>query len=150
MTTAIPTWRDYLNFLRSLTKTLEQLTEVEQRKTQAVTQGNLFVVEECMKKEQVLSLSLRGMDQKRDKMLSQLGLTGVNLQDLQKHSPEDLELETKAVSEELRRQYTVFQAASQVARNALECNLHQIEQIQAEKHGGPTPGTLPHQTDFRV
>ena len=147
---AAPAWTDYLKLLSSLAKTLEQLTAIERRKTDAVCQGNLPVVENCMKQEQVISLSLRSLEQKRSTMLEQLGLKGVDLRHLQEHAPAELDLETKRTVEELRRQYTLFQTASQVARDALECNLREIQRIQAQQGDAPTSDDLPHQTDFRV
>ena len=144
-------WTDYLNLLTSLSGTLEKLTEIERHKTDAVCQGNLPVVEDCMKQEQVMSLSLRSLEQKRTNLLSQLGLAHVPLRELQQHSPPEYDLETKRVVEELRRQYTLFQTASQVARDTLECNLREIQRIQEQTRGISTASEeLPHQTDFRV
>lgn len=146
-------WQDYLNLMRDLTKTLETLTQVERDKNDAASQGNLIGVEECMKREQVLSLSLRGCDQKRDKLLAELGLKGVTLSQLEDHSPDEFQLETKAVVEELRRQYKLFQAASQVARDTLEINLRGIEQLQARQLGDAAEAEETrkhHQTDFRA
>lgn len=144
-------WSDYLNLLSSLSDTLEKLTGIEHRKTDAVCQGNLPVVEDCMKQEQVMSLSLRSLEQKRIHLLSQLGLSQVPLRELQKHSPPEYDLETKRVVEELRRQYTLFQTASQVARDTLECNLRELQRIQEQTNGTPSsPDDLPRQTDFRV
>ena len=76
-------WGDYLRLLDKLGDTLEQLTEIERTKTAAVGRGDLKGVEECMKREQVVSLSLRGTDQKREKLLAQLGLSGVPLRELE-------------------------------------------------------------------
>ena len=143
-------WKDYLALLTNLSQTLEKLTAIERRKTDAVSQGNLPVVEDCMKQEQVFSLSLRSLEQKRIKLLSQLGLENVNLRHLQEHAPEEYDLETKQVVEELRRQYTLFQAASEVARNTLECNLRQIERIQQAQGNDASGDQLPRQADFRV
>ena len=42
-------WQDYLAFLGSLTKTLEELAQVEQEKNTAAAQGDLMGVEDCMK-----------------------------------------------------------------------------------------------------
>lgn len=106
-----------------------------------------------MKREQVISLSLRGYDQKRDAMLAQLGLRGVTLSQLEDHSPPELQLETKRTVEQLRRQYTLFQSASQVARDTLEINLRAIERLQAAQAGGTAEAEeqrKDHQTDFRA
>lgn len=106
-----------------------------------------------MKREQVLSLSLRGCDQRRDKLLAELGLRGVTLSQLEARSPDEFQLETKAVVEELRRQYKLFQAASQVARDTLEINLRGIERLQAQRIGDTAEAEETrkhHQTDFRA
>ena len=146
-------WQDYLKLLRGLTRTLEELSQVERDKNAAASAGNLAEVENCMKREQVLSLSLRGYDQKRDAMLSALNLKGVNLRNLVEHSPEEYRLETKDVAEKLRQQYEVFQAASRAARNTLEINLRAIEQMQAAQAGDTVQAEeqrKTHQTDFRA
>ena len=146
-------WQDYLKLLDGLSRTLEQLTQVEHDKNTAAIHGDLAGVEACMKKEQVLSLSLRGTDQRRDKMLAELGLKGVTLSQLEDHSPPEFQLETKRTVEELRRQYTLFQAASEVVRNTLEVNLREIERIQAVQAGDKGVAEEQrknHQTDFRA
>ena len=101
-------WQEYLKLLDNLGNTLEKLTEIERSKTAAVSGGNLHGVEECMKQEQVISLSLRGMDQKREKMLAQLGLTGVPLRELEARGPRETHMETRRTVEALRRKYDVF------------------------------------------
>lgn len=142
-------WRDYLKLLDQLGGTLDQLTELQRTKTAAVAGGNLDRVEECMKKEQVFSLTLRGMDQKREKMLAQLGLTGVPLRDLEAKGPRESHLETKAAVEKLRHKYEVFRSASEVARSTLECNLRAIENLQKAQNA-PPPEDQSMGADFRV
>lgn len=146
-------WQDLLKLLRELTGSLETLAQVERDKNEAACQGDLAGVEECMKREQVMSLTLRGYDQRRDKLLAQLGLAGTTLSQLEDRSPDQLQLETKAVVEQLRRQYKLFQGASQVARNTLEINLRGIEQLQARQAGDAAEAEQArkhHQTDFRA
>ncbi len=147
------TWQDYLKLMVSLTHTLEELTRVEREKNDAASRGDLAGVETCIKREQVLSLTLRGYDQKRDAMLAALGLRGITLSQLESRCPEELQLETKGVVEELRRQYELFQAASEVARDTLEVNLRAIERIQAAQAGDSAQAAEErknHQTDFRA
>ena len=140
-------WQKYLTLLGGLGKTLEELTELERTKTKAVSNGDLAGVEACMKREQVVNLSLRGTDQKRDRMLAEMGLTGVPLRELADHAPEELYYQTKDAAEKLRQQYDVFRSASQVARDTLECNLRAIEKIQKAQDMLPEE-QRPHQADF--
>ena len=147
-------WQDYLRLLEQLTRTIHQLTGIEQNKTMAASQGNLEELETCMRQEQAMSLSLRGHDQKRDALLARMGLTGVPLRELERHAPVDLLMETKRVAETLRREYGLFQTASQVARNTLECNLRMIEKARAQLEGEAPPpgenGDQPSQYELRV
>lgn len=138
-------WQAYLKLLGQLSRDMGQLTEIEQEKTSAVSRGDVGGVDECMKREQALSMSLRGLEQRREKLLDQLGLKGVPLRDLADHAPEELLMEVKAAAEDLRRQYAQFQAASEVARATLECHLRAIEKamdVPAEDQ--------PRQADFRI
>lgn len=146
-------WQDYLKLMVSLTHTLEELTQVEREKNDAASRGDLAGVEACMKREQVISLTLRGYDQKRDAMLAALDLRGTTLSQLETRCPEELQLEAKGVVEGLRRQYELFQGASQVARDTLEVNLRAIERIQATQAGDKAQAEedrKTHQTDFRA
>ena len=143
------TWRDYLNLLENLRRKLEDLTRLAQTKTVPAGRSDLDGLEACMKQEQVLSLALRGMDQKRDKMLAEMGITGVRLRELVEHAPEDMARETKEGAEKLRQQYELFRSASDVARNTLECNLHIIERLQKAQDVQPEENPR-RQSDFRA
>ncbi len=144
-------WREYLKLLEGLGRTMDQLAEIERKKTEAVSSGNLNAVEDCMTREQALSLSLRGFEQRRTAMLSKLGIPDTSLSQLEQYSPEGLELETRRAVEDLRRQYEMFQSAASVARNTLECNLRVIERMRAsqEKAAEAAPPAEPRQYDFR-
>ena len=143
-------WREYLGQLEKLAGTLDQLTEVEREKAAAVGRGDLDAVDACMKREQVFSLNLRGFDQKREKLLAKMGLTGSTLRQLEDQSPKEAILETKQTAEKLRQRYRVFQSASEVARNTLECNLRAIEKLQQEGAAKSAPPAGALQADFRV
>ena len=144
-------WREYLMLLEGLGRTMDQLAEIERKKTEAVSSSNLNAVEDCMTREQALSLSLRGFEQRRTAMLSKLGIPDTSLSQLEQYSPEGLELETRRAVEDLRRQYEMFQSAASVARNTLECNLRVIERMRAsqEKAAEAAPPAEPRQYDFR-
>ena len=151
----------YLAFLDDLGAALEELTGIEQEKTRFVREDDLDGLNECIKKEQALSMTLRSYDQKRTAMLAALGLEGVPLRKLAAHAPDEQSREQAVKTvERLIRRYELFRGAMEVARDTLECNLHQIEKaIRAEdperaaQTGYPgAPVDLPPQmkTDFRA
>lgn len=143
-------WGEYLALLGKVTKTLEELTGVEQTKIRAVNDRDLPTVEQCMKKEQVCSLNLRGLDQKRERLMDRLGMRGVPLRDIMSCCPPGAEKETKETAEALRRQYSVFRATSEASRNTLEIHLHVIEELQKQAGGGPPQDAPPMKADFRA
>ena len=133
-------YREYFAFMEQLGRALEQLTELAKEKTVAVRRDDLLAVDECMKREQALGLSLRAMDKKRDKLLAAIGLENVTLSGLAQHCPEELQQEAKNAAEKLRDRYDLYRSASDVARTTLECNLHQIERMMADEADAPLGG----------
>lgn len=150
----------YLEFLRDMRETLDRLIGVEKEKTAAVRRDDLEVLDLCMKQEQALSLNLRGLDQRREAAMAALKLEGTSLSMLPLRVPEELRGEAKTLTEELLSQYQLFQSVSEVARDTLECNLHQIERVLGDMGGTSEPAAgygrhepeLPRtmRTDFRA
>ena len=151
----------YLDLLSQLNGHLEKLTQLAQAKAEAVRRDDLLALDEALKQEQVLTLALRGLEQKRLALLDQLGLKGVPLAGLERHYPNHLQLQARQVIDTLHRSYQVYRSASQTARNTLECSLHEIEKIitasgidPAEASAGyEAPGKEPPKnmrTDFRA
>lgn len=130
-------YREYFAFMELLGKTLDQLTELAKEKTVAVRRDDLLAVDDCMKREQALGLSLRAMDKKRDKLLAAIGLENVTLSGLAQHCPEELQQEARTAANRLRDRYDLYRSASDVARTTLECNLHQIERMMADEADAP-------------
>lgn len=64
---------EYLNFLEELEHTLQQLVDVEQKKAAAVSARDLDALNDCMKREQAFSMTLKGFEQKRARLLAALG-----------------------------------------------------------------------------
>lgn len=148
-------YEDYLQYLEDLAGTLDRMTEVTKAKDKAARTGDLVVVESLMKKEQVFSMTLRGMDIKRDKMLSEMGLQGVPLSKLAENYPPELFDRARKTVEHLQNRYAVFNSASEAARVTMECALHEIERmlpenqpVPAKKDKGEPPVKM--KTDFRA
>lgn len=151
----------YLDVLDGMSGDMDKLADLCREQCAAVRGDDLIRLDDVMKREQVVGLSLRGREQKRQKLSLQLGLDGTRLAALPRAVPKSLLPRTQESVERLRRSYDSYQNAAQVARHTLEINLHEIEKIIAA-HGidpaqsaGPAPGApagppTNMKTDFRA
>lgn len=131
----------YLKLLKELADKLDQLGQCAQDKRTAVHNDDLLALDEVLKREQVLALALRGLEQKRKALLDQLKLGDVPLNELSKHYPESLAMEAKETAEQLRQSYRIYRSHADAARNSLELNLHQIEKVIAAAGIDPSAGS---------
>lgn len=153
-------YRAYLALMGDIGSRLDQLSELARKKTEAVRKDDLMTLNDILKQEQAVALALRGLEQKRMKQSSALGLDGIRLSQLAAQFPAELQLEARTASDTLQRQYKLYQTSAHVARNTLECNLHEIEKIIEDLGGDPQaePGyqladvqpPQPMKTDFRA
>lgn len=151
----------YLELLNELSANLDQLGRLAQEKAGFVRQNDLMGLDEVLKQEQAMTLTLRGLEQKRQKLLSQLGLADVPLSELPGQCPEELEPQARRTVETLRQSYAVYRSYADAARSTLELNLHEIEKVIAASGVDPklaaagyeTPSAEPPEkmkTDFRA
>lgn len=124
----------YLSTLDGLSADMDQMAGLCREQCAAVRRDDLKGLDDIMKREQVVGLSLRGREQKRQKLALQLGLDGTRLSTLPQRVPKSLLPRTQETVERLRRSYESYQNAAEVARHTLEINLHEIEKIVAA-HG---------------
>ena len=151
----------YLDVLDGMSGDMDKLADLCREQCAAVRRDDLVGLDDVMKREQVVGLSLRGREQKRQKLSLQLGLDGTRLAALPRTVPKSLLPRAQESVERLRRSYDSYQNAAQVARHTLEINLHEIEKIIAA-HGidparsagpaGDAPAGPPSnmKTDFRA
>ena len=150
----------YLELLDEVSRNLERLRGLALQKSDAVRANDLIALDQVIRQEQALSLHLRGLEQKRTRQLGALGLAQTPLSALAAAYPPQLQMQAKQSVEDLQQQYTLYRGAAEVARDTLECNLHEIEKVLAGLDGagpaGPgytSPGAEPPaamKTDFRA
>lgn len=120
-------FQSYLKLLQDLSRSLDRLAELEQQKAQTVRGDDLLALDEVLKQEQAMSLNLRGVEIKRGRLVTQLGLDNVPLNQLPEHCPPQLQEQAKATVNTLRSSYSIYRSYADLARNTLELNLHQID-----------------------
>lgn len=123
-----------LHFFTELQQDLERLTQLQRQKIDAVRAHDLDVLNDCMKQEQVISLSLRGLEQKREKLLQALGLSGVSLLELDRHCQPEHRAAVSQAAEGLRKQYQLLYSAQQAARTVVEKDLRAVNR-ELERRG---------------
>ena len=123
-----------LHFFTELQQELERLTQLQRQKIDAVRAHDLDVLNDCMKQEQVISLSLRGLEQKREKLLQALGLSGVSLLELDRHCQPEHRAAISQAAEGLRKQYQLLYSAQQAARTVVEKDLRAVNR-ELERRG---------------
>ncbi len=130
-------FEEYLKLLRDVGSQLEQLAALSQKKADTVRQDDLLALDEVLKQEQALGLNLRGLELRRLKLVSQLGLDGVKLDDLPAKAPPELEDRARQVVRDVKGSYKVYRSCADMARNILELNLHKIEKFVTAAGGDP-------------
>jgi hypothetical protein len=120
-------YEEFLILLDSLKKELGQLAEISREKIKAVGEDDLMALDAALKREQALSLSLRGLEQHRTKLLRSMHMENVSLSALPSHYPESMQLRARRTVEALQQAYRLYCGCSHAARNALEMNIHQID-----------------------
>ena len=143
-------FRAYLDILRELSKQLEQLAGLENRKLEAVRANEVKDVDDCIRQEQVISLSLRGLEQRRDKALKAMGLEGIRLSGLIECAPSELRWETIEVVGDLQARYRIYRSASSAAEQQRNPT---IQPVAARRNPRDLPEEPPvggHGADFKA
>ena len=154
-------FRAYFGVLGELAGVLDRLTPLARQKAEAVRANDLLALDEVLKQEQALGLNLRGLELKRQKLASPLGLDGTPLSALPERCPAQLAEEARKSAAALRKSYEIYRSCADMARNTLELNLHQIDKFlenagvdpKLAAQGYESPSTEPPpkmKTDFRA
>ena len=130
-------YEGYFTLLEKLGEFLDRLTELAAAKNIAAQRGDVLTVNECMKEEQSIGLTMRQMDGRREKLTAILGLQDVPLSRMPERCPPSQRQAARAAADALLDKARVFRAASGAARSTLERSLRDVEKrIAANAPGG--------------
>lgn len=109
-----------------ISKFIEELTVVENKKFQAALQNNIYIVNECMKQEQAFLMKLKGIDKKREDLQKKLGYENLSFKEIIEKAPLDEKTKLKEVFDMVQNNYKIYKEVFSNAQNAIEVNLHKI------------------------
>ena len=114
------------------TKLFDQLSTLQQEKIQAAHEDDLQALEHCMQQEQALSLQIRGMQRKKDKLHQALGLENVSLRELPQHLSAADRAQIAPSSTRFQAAYELYNSAAAASRAVLEGILHELDKALEE------------------
>lgn len=114
----------------------DRMIPLEQSKLEVVSRNQVARLEEIIKKEQAKIMTLRGLDQKRERMQEDLGWKDLSFQEILKQLSEEQRPKVKQLFDELASRVTAFQSVTESSRTLMEVNLHTINQILAKHTRG--------------
>jgi len=113
----------------------DRMIPLEQSKLEAVSKNKIAVLEDIIKKEQAEIMSLRGLDQKRERTQEELGWKDLTFQQILKEAPEE-QSKLQELFDELAGRVKTFQSVTESSKTMMEVNLHAINQVIAQQAGG--------------
>lgn len=142
-------YRSYLDLLEALREKLAELSDLARPKTAVVRNDDLLALDEVLRQEQAITLSFRGLDQKREKLLGELGASDLPLASLPDCYPAAMQAEARQVVAALQEQFRAYRTEADAARSTLEGHLHEVEKILEEAGATPPsgPGYTPPETE---
>ncbi len=153
-------YSDYLKFLHDLSTALSDLTNIQNDKINAVKLHRLEELNEAIKKEQALSLHLRGLEKRRKTILKALDLA-VPLRLMPNACEAQYKEQTQIAVDEILNKNDMLTLARNSAANILEKNSALVQKALKNRGvvrpGEDLPDILPRQqgnfsksTDFSV
>lgn len=128
-----------IKLIDELTDVLTKIADMKRQIIVAVREDDLGKLADCMKHEQVLSLTLRNIEQKRLKIQDELGLKQVKLSELPlKVKDADMQIKMRNAADKLSAQYKIVKSTSDAARSILESNLRRVEQTMKKMGVDPS------------
>lgn len=125
--------KELWDVLENLAKTLEGALPLEEEKLRAIQENRLTAVEDCMSREQALTMQLRGLDRRREEILAREGLKGASLRSIVAGLPADRQEEASRLAGRLEKAVHSFQLINDEAMKLVQLHLHKIEQTQQKQ-----------------
>lgn len=127
--------KEFRQIIIDLTVLFRELTELAKIKLNASRNNQIAAIEECMTKEQSLSLRLKGLDKAREKKQEELGYGGMSFREILEKVPEEEKEELFVLFDSLSREIQMYQQVSEDAACIMKINERQLQKWIDEREG---------------
>ncbi len=136
--------------IEEMTMVFLELTGIARVKLSAVRQGRVATLEECMTKEQSAQMKLKGLEIKRERLQTDMGVAGRSFREILTRVTDEERLRLLPLFEGLSREIQMFQQINDDVNSIIR-----IQQRQLEKQLGTNKGVFeqvstPSRTDRSV
>ena len=143
------------NLMKEYIKLFDQFQPLEEEKLQAAEAEDLAKLEQCMNKEQAFSLALRGIENKREKMLKENGQEGMTLKEIIDKFYQEQKNELLEIYDEMDRKMSLFKSTNDSAMTIIQVRLRNIDNTikvsqQIYNQNGDIEGSEHHLTNIKV
>lgn len=118
---------DFIKIIVELIQFFEELIQTENEKLDAISKNNVFKLEDCMKKEQVSILKLKGLDKKRETIQSDLSFGNLSFREILSKVDASQKSRLEPLFRQLEEKVSFYNGISQSAKTAIELNIHNID-----------------------
>lgn len=134
--------------IKEMIKLFQEAIPLEKEKLDAAASKRVTFVEECMKREQVLLLKVRGLEQKRQKIVKELGYEGKTFREIIDLETQENQKVLRPLYDELAEAIREFSSVNEEAMKIIRLNVYELDQIVKDK--SQTQNAERHMTDQRV
>ncbi len=117
---------EFKQVIRELTDLFRELSALGGVKLDAARMNNTATLETCMTREQALSMKLKGLEQKRERVQASLGYGGKRFREILETDGAKDDLEMAALFESLSREVQMFREVNDDVNRIVGVNLREI------------------------
>ena len=121
----------YFGVLTSLNQLFDNMIALEAKKLDAISRNEIDRIEQYMKDEQAFTMQLRGIDNKRDVILKEMGFPGYTMKQMLDVADGDNKQRIRDESVRLEKKVEDLKNAIASAKKYIELHLHGIEGLLA-------------------
>lgn len=120
------------NLLKENIELYNNFLELENEKYEAALKDDISTMDDIVSKEQAYYLQMRGLENKRDKVLKDLGFNDKTLKEIIELSENEQKLKLTEMYDELNRLIKELKKIKTLCKNIFEVRIHRVDRVMKQ------------------